>query len=908
MVATIRKPLTVGGKIQMCVTATGAFEDLTVANWATYVITMTETPASSYGYVGTWPAGLTTVGWYIVDVYDGATIAGTLAGTLLGYWDGTNYVLGGADAREISGDATAADNCELMFDGTGYAGGTIVFQSDLTKIHGTAITETATQLAGAFTKFFDVATPTGTVNSIPDAVAGAAGGLMISGSNAGTTTFGALTVTGATTLTGAVSLGSTLGITGAVTLSSTLATGAVTLNGLAITNALSVGTTTTLTGAVSLGSTLGVTGAATLASLAITGALSVGTTTTLTGAVSLGSTLGVTGAATLASLAITGALSVGTTTTLTGAVSLASTLAVAGTTTLTGAVALGSTLAVAGTTTLTGAVSMPAGLAANLTGNITGNMTGNITGTLSTVTTLTNLPAVTTDWLSAAGVSAAAVTKIQSGLATPTNITAGTITTVTNLTNAPTGMALEATLAAIKGGTWSDETLVTIQAAVDAIGISAADMLAQAKAALVYYNLDHLCLTAVADNDDMAEVADGTILSNLLTKTGDTSDYVPSTDSLEAVGAAMGWTTTINQWSASATAGSGVIEVVFEHNGVRADPYSVELASSDGSYGILRTDTSVAVADAGTSMTKVSTGVYRYTITEPASDLNYLYSVDAVAIEGGASKYITGGLAGTASEAAVGYSVNTMADHLRGLIDVNPDAAGGTVPDRIKREVRELGIRLWEMRDWRFRRQPGTLTIAADATTGTMPDGFGELDHRIMRGGDDKEYALLWTEDPTVWQEAKDLLFADDDNTGTPSLATFYWSSGAWTAKVCPAADKEYVFDFWHVTRNPWKWATVVGDDEILSGDYWPESFDEGWRLLCEATMLRHYRKDDSWKEAQKQFNDWLANQTEERDETMTDETGIIRDEMDDFPKTTSAVLGRFPGLPGWPTKWYGST
>jgi hypothetical protein len=38
--------------------------------------------------------------------------------------------------------------------------------ADLTKIHGTAITETATQLAAAFTKFFDVATPTGTVNEI----------------------------------------------------------------------------------------------------------------------------------------------------------------------------------------------------------------------------------------------------------------------------------------------------------------------------------------------------------------------------------------------------------------------------------------------------------------------------------------------------------------------------------------------------------------------------------------------------------------------------------------------------------------------------------------------------------------------------------------------------------------------
>ena len=51
-----------------------------------------------------------------------------------------------------------------------------------------------------------------------------------------------------------------------------------------------------------------------------------------------------------------------------------------------------------------------------------------------------------------------AVTKIQNGLATPTNITAGTITTTTNLTNLPAAAALEATLTAMKGATFSGAT------------------------------------------------------------------------------------------------------------------------------------------------------------------------------------------------------------------------------------------------------------------------------------------------------------------------------------------------------------------------------------------------------------------------------------------------------------------
>ncbi len=57
------------------------------------------------------------------------------------------------------------------------AAGTRV-EADLTYIHGTALTETATQLAGAFVKFFDVASPTGTANSLPDAIPGANNGLV----------------------------------------------------------------------------------------------------------------------------------------------------------------------------------------------------------------------------------------------------------------------------------------------------------------------------------------------------------------------------------------------------------------------------------------------------------------------------------------------------------------------------------------------------------------------------------------------------------------------------------------------------------------------------------------------------------------------------------------------------------
>jgi hypothetical protein len=54
-----------------------------------------------------------------------------------------------------------------------------VVKSNLVQILGTLLTETAGLLAGGFKKLFNVASPTGTLNSIPDAVPAAVGGLAL---------------------------------------------------------------------------------------------------------------------------------------------------------------------------------------------------------------------------------------------------------------------------------------------------------------------------------------------------------------------------------------------------------------------------------------------------------------------------------------------------------------------------------------------------------------------------------------------------------------------------------------------------------------------------------------------------------------------------------------------------------
>lgn len=53
---------------------------------------------------------------------------------------------------------------------------------------------------------------------------------------------------------------------------------------------------------------------------------------------------------------------------------------------------------------------------------------------------------------------------------------------------------------------------------------------------IIAYNLDHLMRTAVNNNDDMTdEVYDGTVLCNIMTRTGNTSNFVVGSDSLEGL-------------------------------------------------------------------------------------------------------------------------------------------------------------------------------------------------------------------------------------------------------------------------------------------------------------------------------------------------------------------------------------
>jgi len=173
--ATIRKPV----GTYWNTAGTPNFETLAVANWGDYDIALTESPASSYFYIGTFPAisGNMVAGWYWVDVFKRAggspAIGDTLQASYFGYWDGTTYKWWGEDTVALGGTVqTGRDIGASVLLSAGTGAGQLDFtsgvvKSNLVQILATVLTETIPgYIAAAFKKFFDIASPTSTANRI----------------------------------------------------------------------------------------------------------------------------------------------------------------------------------------------------------------------------------------------------------------------------------------------------------------------------------------------------------------------------------------------------------------------------------------------------------------------------------------------------------------------------------------------------------------------------------------------------------------------------------------------------------------------------------------------------------------------------------------------------------------------
>jgi len=202
-----------------------------------------------------------------------------------------------------------------------------------------------------------------------------------------------------------------------------------------------------------------------------------------------------------------------------------------------------------------------------------------------------------------------------------------------------TGTTLDGKIDAIDD--FVDTEVAAIKTAVDAIlidtavigaagaGLTAipwnaawdAEVQSEVTDSIVAHNLDHLMLTAVASNADMTtEIPDGTVLSNLMTKTGDTSDYAYATDSLESLGegsvtavdiADAVWDEATSGHVSAGTFGKLAADVLADTNEIQADDLTATLTTMTGKIDAIDTvvdailvDTAV-IGAAGAGLTAV---------------------------------------------------------------------------------------------------------------------------------------------------------------------------------------------------------------------------------------------------------------------------------------------------------------
>ena len=158
------------------------------------------------------------------------------------------------------------------------------------------------------------------------------------------------------------------------------------------------------------------------------------------------------------------------------------------------------------------------------------------------------------------------------------------------------------------------------------------------------------------------------------------------------------------------------------------------------------------------------------------------------------------------------WTVTTLAQHLRGAINQNPDAPGGTIPTRVTALVIEAGMGLWNANDWRFRRKKGTLYVVQDQSEIYLPNDHAELYQRWLRDQVQTGGALRFTEDVDVFQTLRDEyvneIGGSTEQTEEPKIALIVQdharSGGFWKAIVSPTADDSYRYEYWYVVSDPW--------------------------------------------------------------------------------------------------------
>jgi len=213
------------------------------------------------------------------------------------------------------------------------------------------------------------------------------------------------------------------------------------------------------------------------------------------------------------------------------------------------------------------------------------------------------------------------------------------------------------------------------------------------------------------------------------------------------------------------------------------------------------------------------------------------------------------------------WTTDTLAAQIRGEVDGDPNAAGGTVPARMENIVREAGIRLWTAHTWNFRRDSGSIVTVKSTATAALPADFAQMDHRWLKDRANTA-PVEFTDQPARWQEIANRQTAE----GKPKCglvrrdetATTDWK---WYVQLTPTPDKVYTLPLWYLKRDPWTLASGALADS--ASPIWPPEFHEGWHLLALYLCRKEFGRGEDWRADKEEYENWLKRQIAVNDATV---------------------------------------
>lgn len=219
------------------------------------------------------------------------------------------------------------------------------------------------------------------------------------------------------------------------------------------------------------------------------------------------------------------------------------------------------------------------------------------------------------------------------------------------------------------------------------------------------------------------------------------------------------------------------------------------------------------------------------------------------------------------------WSVNTLTSHLLGLFIQSRNAAGGVVPDRFKDEVRNSLRAVWNAQDWRSQIKIGTLTVAANDSTITLPQDYRKAATAVVKDVDEGCW-LRFTNNVARFQKVASWHDTTDD--AHPMVATAIYDDSedcGWILNITPESDDSYSFQFPYLRRCP---VDLVAGHADLKGDadsiLMPTPMHRLWQLHAFWQIQEHFGKEvEAAKRAQGAYDKAHKRALDEQNETVSE-------------------------------------